>query len=508
MEQYTIKVKVDGNEAVSELQDIEKEVKDIKTESSQLTGTLDGLTGGAITKFNTFKGSLRGVTAGFKTLRGAIIATGIGALIIAITSLTASFASNEEGQNKLNKITTKISVVFGNLTDILATVGEGFWALGEAIGNFITGDFAAAGAAFDEFKGKVNATADAVANFAAETAAEMKIAGQVADLRAAADKQERELIVERGKANAKIIELRTKNEQKDKFSAQERIAFLQQAMSIESELANKEIDLANKRLTARQLENTLAGSTKDDLMEEAQLERQLLDLKFASDTRNKELVAQVRATNDEIIKTRQEQSTLMGDSLTAINTQTEITTAGMANIDRIMKKRQEELQQKIANDKAAISIDEEKRQAFETNAMAVGGALNGLANLAGKNTAAGKALAIASATIDTFVGANKAIAQGGIAGKAAAVGIIATGLANVKTIASTKVPGQGNTATPRANATQFNIVGVGGDVGLASAIGNQQAQPVKAYVVGKDITSQQELDRQITTGASLGSGDD
>jgi hypothetical protein len=39
---------------------------------------------------------------------------------------------------------------------------------------------------------------------------------------------------------------------------------------------------------------------------------------------------------------------------------------------------------------------------------------------------------------------------------------------------------------------------------LAEAVSTQQATPVRAFVVGKDISTQQELDRNITNTASFG----
>jgi hypothetical protein len=77
----------------------------------------------------------------------------------------------------------------------------------------------------------------------------------------------------------------------------------------------------------------------------------------------------------------------------------------------------------------------------------VSGALTGIMSLVGQNTAEGKALGIAQAVIDTYVGANKAFAQGGTFGFIGAAGIIAAGLANVATIMSTPIPGAENTNT-------------------------------------------------------------
>ena len=53
-------------------------------------------------------------------------------------------------------------------------------------------------------------------------------------------------------------------------------------------------------------------------------------------------------------------------------------------------------------------------------------------------------------------------------------------------------------------APDFNVVGASQTSQLAQAVTTQQEKPVKAFVVGKDISSQQELDRNITNTASFG----
>jgi chromosome segregation ATPase len=159
-------------------------------------------------------------------------------------------------------------------------------------------------------------------------------------------------------------------------------------------------------------------------------------------------------------------------------------------------------------------LDRQVKDAKIKNAEQVSGAIGQLASVAGEGTVAGKALGVASATIDTYVGANKALAQGGFAGIAQAIAIIATGLVNVKTILSTKVPkptvggvstGGGGEATPALPAPpSFNIVGATETSQLADAIGGQTQQPVQAYVVANDVTTAQSLENNIVEGATLG----
>jgi hypothetical protein len=62
----------------------------------------------------------------------------------------------------------------------------------------------------------------------------------------------------------------------------------------------------------------------------------------------------------------------------------------------------------------------------------------------------------------------------------------------------------GGGAGTTIEAPDFNVVGASQTSQLAQTVATQQAKPVKAFVVGKDISTQQELDRNITNTASFG----
>jgi hypothetical protein len=64
------------------------------------------------------------------------------------------------------------------------------------------------------------------------------------------------------------------------------------------------------------------------------------------------------------------------------------------------------------------------------------------------------------------------------------------------------VGGEGGGAAPAAPS--FNVVGASSTNQLAQTIGNQQQQPIKAYVVSNDVTTAQSLDRNIIQSASIG----
>ena len=173
-------------------------------------------------------------------------------------------------------------------------------------------------------------------------------------------------------------------------------------------------------------------------------------------------------------------------------------------------KKKEELDKESGEEEVKITeLTQEAKLAI------ISGALGGLANLAGENSKFGKGVAVAQAIIDTFAGANKAIAQGGIFGAVAAAGIIASGLANVRTILSTKTPdapsgtgaGGGRSfssggAVPQAPS--FNIVGTDTQNQLAQTLAEQTQKPVKAFVVSGDVTTAQSLDRNIIEESALG----
>ena len=144
-------------------------------------------------------------------------------------------------------------------------------------------------------------------------------------------------------------------------------------------------------------------------------------------------------------------------------------------------------------------------------------ALGNLATIVGENTKFGKAIAVVQAIRDTLSGANKALsASPPPFNFIAAAAVAAGGFANVKSILSTPDPTPPSFATGGgggasrvasipavASSPAFNIVGASGINQLAEVVGQQATQPVKAFVVSKDVTTSQELDRNIVKGASL-----
>jgi len=155
-----------------------------------------------------------------------------------------------------------------------------------------------------------------------------------------------------------------------------------------------------------------------------------------------------------------------------------------------------------------------KKKVQEENAQNVTSALGQIAGIVGANSKFGKGIAVVGAIRDTYAGASKALAQGGIFGFIQAAAIIAAGLANVKTITSTNEPAapsyatgggsSGGVSVPTPQAPAFNIVGSDPQNQLAQTLAEQTKKPVKAFVVAGDVSTAQSLDRNIIQESSLG----
>jgi hypothetical protein len=164
-----------------------------------------------------------------------------------------------------------------------------------------------------------------------------------------------------------------------------------------------------------------------------------------------------------------------------------------------------------ATDKANAAIKKTEQQAQFDLAMQTLDIVGGMVD---KNSTAGKSIAVATAVMNTYEGASKAYAQGGIFGPIAAAATIAAGLLNVKKIISTKIPsakGGGNVgdgATPSLSAgAPISPIQIGTQLNTASiqGIGNAAAGGVnRAYILEADINNTNERQFRLQRAARLG----
>ena len=606
----TINIDVNSKKATKGIKDLEKgidgvnkEVKETNKSTQAMSGTLDKATGGAVSKFTAFKGAIGSVTTGFKSLRVAIIATGIGALLIAVTALGQAFTRSEEGQNKFAKILGVIGSVTGNLLDLLADLGENIISvfenpkqavtdfanlikdnivtrfegllnlipnLGKAVEQLFKGNFKEAGKIAADSVGKVvlgvdsvtdsvNSAVEAVKDFGKEIASDASAAAKIADQRAAAEKAARNLIVERAQAEQDIARLREKAVQKDKFSAEERIKFLEEAGKISGDLAEKETKVAKLRLEAKLTENALTKSNKDDLNEAAQLEASVIQLETQRlnlqkrlstellTARNEEAAAQKAIVAEETKRNeeagvketkRLEDIQKIQDDFKAKQKDKEAETQleklaleeerKIAELDRL--EATEEQKKAIRDYYAGLRTDLETKQANDETALGdavlnakLGQAKRGLqlvGEIAGKGSKIGKAVAIGQATISGVEGTINAFKTANSSPITAvfpaypyiqaglAAGFAATNIAKIKSTNPSGGSGGGGASAPSGGSAPtppaFNVVGSSDSNQLADAIGGQSQQPVQAFVVANDVTTAQSLQNNIVEGATIG----
>ena len=179
--------------------------------------------------------------------------------------------------------------------------------------------------------------------------------------------------------------------------------------------------------------------------------------------------------------------------------------------------RQTNLERDKQISKARVDISKAEAEAKSKNLANTENALNSLGALAGEQTAAGKGLAIASATINTYRGVSDALAAKTVTPFETALkfvnaaAILGNGLKNVQKIVSVKVPktsgGGGGGSVPSGGAApappSFNVVGSSETSVLADTVAEQTQEPVQAYVVSNDVTTAQSLENNIVEGATI-----
>ena len=174
---------------------------------------------------------------------------------------------------------------------------------------------------------------------------------------------------------------------------------------------------------------------------------------------------------------------------------------------------------KAINDKYDLQEAQAADLLKKQRLAAVGDTFGQVAEILGKNSVAGKAAAIAQATINTYLGVSEVwknestlpapfdVIQKAVASAA----VLASGLKTVQQIKSVPKPkgvkgggaaGGGSPSGGRAPA--FNIIGGnGGTNQLADTIAEQTNKPSRSYVVSSDVTTAQELERNTIDGAAL-----
>lgn len=333
---------------------------------------------------------------------------------------------------------------------------------------------------------------------------------------------------------AQIEGLRSEQKANDLALNKELIDLTKTKQEVETELAINEKNFAAERVKNEELQ---LQAKKDALEQNKKLE--LERLQNVIDSANAGTQAKVDAENEYALKKQElDQQIILAEDAIAENKRNkaverqqllidnealtfETRRAALAEQERLLledKALSEEQRNAILKQysDARMAIDDKEKEAKLAMLNAISSGLSMAASELGESTAAGKVAAVAAATISTYAaiaGQLKAFSGVPIPGYAIAQAIVtgASGLLAVKKILSVKTPsgGGGGGSVPSlggiggsaAPAPNFNVIGNSGVNQIAATLGNQQ--PVQAYVVANQVTTQQALDRSIVNNASL-----
>ena len=477
----TVTLQIDAEEALKRLDAVEKELKDIsKTAKKTEQGTSS-------------------LAKGFKGIGLAWKAIGIGAVISALQFLADKFSANQQILDKFNVATSVFGDILNQLSRPIIEVVKGLGLLGKAVGKVLKGEFKEAGdLAKDAFNGVKDAVvgnnesfSDFVKNAKESAKATVQFAKDLVNLRnevKLAEAQQRQLQL----TYQKDAELQRQLRDDISLTFEERIAankelgvILDEQFAEEQKLAQKKIDLAALELSRNKTNIDLQVALINAKTELADLDERITGQRSEQLTNlnalEKEQADAIKATADEEAKRLSDQQAAADKSV------------------------------QIAKEEAAKKIEIEKLLA-ETRRDIVATALGQVAALIGEETKAGKALAVGQALINTYSAAAAALAPpptgaGPIFGPIAAVGAVAAGLANVKKIVATKLPGaEGGGSSVSADASIPTGIGAGGLIPNLEAIDAVElggTAPVQAFVVENDISNAQALQEQLEIQATL-----
>ena len=516
-----VKTVVETKQAEKNVEDLSEKINDGNEATKGMTDSLDKMTGGAITAFKGIvSGAKNGVKA-FTTLKGAIAATGIGLLVVAVGSLVSYFTSTQKGADMLNKAFAGIGATIDVLVDRLSTFGGGLMEIFS--GNFSAGLDILAGS----FKGiTAEIKEEASAAIELETASQKLL------------KTKRAFIEQEAKLNADLEKYRLASENFD-LSTAERLAANTKAQETAIELANQQMAIAQEELRILSEKNALGESMNEDLDAEAEAKARLFEIERSRDALAKEFQAKAKGITDEqkakaeAARAEAEAKAKEANDALIAEAEAELERIEEQNAKEIALSEKKAAEQKAIDDQLAadklaakeklaaaeLAVEQTKQQAINDGAAA-GFAL--LGSMAKKGSKEAKGIAVAQVMFDTIRGIQStfATASANVAGTTATMGAwpfiqaasaAAFGAVNIKKILSTPDAGSGggsvsspsygggmrpSTSTPRIPNFNAENLGVGG--------GNTFDRPLRAVVINQDIKDNDQLDSKVNDLISIG----
>ena len=454
---------------------------------------------------------------------------------------------------------------FEGLLELLPALGEAIGLLFEGkfseAGKVATDAVGKVALGVEDVTDKVSAGIDAINELGAQAVAAANKAASIEKILQGVEDGERALRIERSKQAKQLATARLQMED-DTATFESRIEALKKVATSEEELAAKELKLAKAKANAIIARNNLSDASDEALSREAEAIARVNDLEAESIMRKRKVVKSIESLNNQKTTSEKEAAKAVEDALKAtaqaekeaLDNKIKLAEDGInaeqdakkllalqtiqdqkdlnAELERIEMERAQkmidskksfqlsttELEIKAAQDAANKKFDIEKENAEKEKDLAqksfdakmaimdaTSNALGSIGQLVGEQTQLGKSLAVAQAIIDTYAGATKAFAQGGVLGYIGAAGVVAAGFANVRKIMATEIPGQTDTGGTPSMGPSVSIIGgtVDPSAQMAASLNKNLNKPAKAYVVGNDMSSQQALDRRIQTNATF-----
>ena len=404
------------------------------------------------------------VSKAFGTLRSAIISTGIGALVVGVGLLIANFET-------VKKVVLNFIPGLGKFADL--------------VGNLVT--------KFTDFVG-ITSEADRVLEKLSKTNAKANenIEGRVKLLTAQGGK-EKEIYALQKEANANETNaLRERLKLTGTLTEEEAKRFreLKVENAVLDETEKKRIADRNAQIAKEAAEKQ---KEKDKIRADYEEGQNLI-------RREKELAANLTTTQ------------ILGVTAAGKDAlvQTQVVAKGVTDAIIVSATQQADAKKELTDYEK--KLEQEK---FDAQLGLASQSLSIIGGLVDQNSAAGKAIAVTQAIINTYQGASKALAQGGIFGPVAAAATIAAGLINVKKIISTKIPsakGTGNVADSGSPSMSMSSAPIAPSAPIQNTVTSLSQQSInqmgsaagRAYVVESDITNQQEKIIRINRAARLG----
>lgn len=394
-------------------------------------------------------------TSSTKALRAALVATGIGAIVLALVGLVEAFRSTQRGADFFAKTLAPLAEIFESLIGFAQDLGTTLFEVlteSEGVIEIVSRRFAGFAQILEGIVeldfGKVQ---DGIAKTAEETekffSSAVERGNQIASIQIEIEKLETRLNFQRSIAANRESELQLIARDTN-ATIEERANALAEIRRLNQAIADTEGAILDQRIKLTEVQQQANDTSRQGEKELNDLRAQRIDLDTRVNTKARELLEierSIAAEQATRFARRDEAEVGRIERLESqIEAEKEILQDGF-NFEASIAAQRDAINKNSADlnakfTAAEIKLEEKKKAAQIDTITAVSGALQTFGALAGEQSAAGKAIAIATSTIDTFVAINKTLASLPYpANLIASIGIGVQGFANVASIAGTPI---------------------------------------------------------------------